>query len=57
MAFKISQKAKQATVQGSGSGGYLSLSKLENKSSVQHLQHSHPCRLNSHEIVWGSRDG
>ena len=43
MAFKISQKAKAATAQGSGSGGYLSLSKLENKSSVRiHLLGDEP---------------
>ena len=43
MAFKMSTKAKQATVQGSGSGGYLSLSKLENKSSVRiHLLGDEP---------------
>jgi len=43
VAFKIPQKAKAATAQGSGSGGYLSLSKLENKSSVRiHLLGDEP---------------
>ena len=56
MAFKISQKAKAATAQGSGSGGYLSLSKLENKSSVRiHLLGDEP--LDFYQ-VWGeSPDG
>jgi len=56
MAFKMSTKAKQATAQGSGSGGYLSLSKLENKSSVRiHLLGDEP--LDFYQ-VWGeSPDG
>ena len=56
MAFKMSTKAKQATAQGSGSGGYLSLSKLENKSSVRiHLLGEEP--LDFYQ-VWGeSPDG
>ena len=56
MAFKMSTKAKQATAQGSGSGGYLSLSKLENKSSVRiHLLGDEP--LDFYQ-VWGeSADG
>ena len=56
MVFKIPQKAKVATAQGSGSGGYLSLSKLENKSSVRiHLLGEEP--LDFYQ-VWGeSPDG